>query len=135
MGTISPLPPGLVSGETFTTRLGGIAIARSESPAVFWVRAEGIITPSLLREDLARAEIFAAAHTSGWVYVADVTAVQAAHPMNVLELRRIPSLAHLQRYVVVTSSRIQRWLIRGGRRFVKPDAIVATVDEAWALCT
>ena len=46
-------PGGLVVGETFSTRRGEITIARSESPAVFWAAAHGIITPPLLREDLA----------------------------------------------------------------------------------
>ncbi len=124
----------LVWGETFTTKLGQITLARCESPAVFWVRAEGIITPPLLREDLARAEVFAREHEAGWSYVVDVTRVRFAHPLNVLELRRIPKLEHLRRYVVVTPSRVQRWLIRSGRLFVSPDAIVDQVDEAWALC-
>ncbi|MDG2303668.1 MAG: hypothetical protein P8R42_03265 [Candidatus Binatia bacterium] len=128
------LPGGLLAGETFATKLGGITIARCEYPAVFWVQAEGAITPPLLREDLLRAEVFAAEHPHGWTYVADVTRVRVVHPMNVFELRRIPGLAHLTQYVIVTPCAVQRWLIRRGRRFVSPDALVDTSAEAWALC-
>ena len=131
---MTEIPSPLEVGETFSTKLGTITIARASSPAVFWVQASGIITPPLLREDLTRAEIFAAEHPEGWSYVADVTAVRVAHPANVLELRRIPTLPNLVRYVVVTPSRVQRWLMHRGRRFVSPDAIVSTVSEAWGLC-
>lgn len=129
----SAWPQGFDVGETFETKLGGIALARSETPAVFFVRAHGIITPPLLREDLARAEVFADEHPNGWSYVADATAVRFAHPMNVFELRRIPALPNLLRYVVVTPSTFQRWLIGRGRRFVSPDAIVSTIAEALEL--
>lgn len=127
-------PPGVISGETFSTKFGEIAIARAESPPVFWVRAHGVISPPLLREDLARAEAFATDHPGGWSYVAEVTDVRIAHPMNVLELRRIRTLRHLRQYIVVTSSRAQRLLIRAGRSFVRPDAIVDTTEDAWTLC-
>lgn len=127
------IPAGFELGETLDTKLGAIAIARRSDPAVFWVEARGIITPALLREDLARAERFGAENADGWSYVADVTAVRFAHPANVLELRRIPALPNLQRYVVVTPSRLQRLLIASGRRLVAPDAIVPTPEEALAL--
>lgn len=125
-------PPlgGFERGETLTAGLGELRIFRRRAPPAFWVEARGIITPDLLRQDLACAERFGVENPRGWSYVADATAVRMVHPANVLELRRIPALPNLRRYVVITRSRAQRLLIASGRWLVSPDAVVATTEEA-----
>ena len=110
-------------------RRGRLALLVRESPAALLVRAEGFVDPALLRADLAFAEEFGRAHPEGWDYVADTSAVRAAHPLNLLLLRRIGRLPYLRRYVVIAPSRAVRMLILASSLLVRPDVVLRSIED------
>jgi len=101
----------------------------SQDPAIFWIVAEGFITPSLIREELPIVESFGRDHSEGWDYVVDTTRVWFIHPYNPVLLRKIRTLPNNRSYIIIAPfmvrllGRLVTWLIR-------PTRIVRSVDEA-----
>ncbi|MCP3918108.1 MAG: hypothetical protein GY711_21375 [bacterium] len=127
------LPRGFAELARVERRLGSVVLGTREEPPVFWVAASGFVTPSLLREDLRRAEAFGRAHSWGWDYVADTTRVRAVHPANPLLLRRIHDLPFLRRYITVAPSWATRFAIVSMRAVVRCDVVARSTEQALEL--
>ncbi|MDA1264861.1 MAG: hypothetical protein O2816_07270 [Planctomycetota bacterium] len=122
----------LTEAEVVAGRFGRLRLLACDDPAVFWVEAHGFITPGLVRRDLEAAEAFGRRHPWGWTYVADTTGVKVVHPLNLLQLRRIPDLSHLAHYLVLAPRLPIRAAIRLARPIVRPERVFRARRELCA---
>ncbi len=125
-------PDGYRTLSEARRRFGSLTFATNHDPAVFWILARGIITPSLLREELTIVRAFGAEHPEGWDYVVDTTRVSVIHPLNVLILRSIHTLPNIRRYVIVASP-VVRALAGISATLIRPTSIVRSSREAQRL--
>ena len=117
---------------TIATRRGRMDISASDGPpAVLRVEARGYVGPTLIRQDLDHAAAFGRDHPEGWWYVVDPTAV-VPNPVNVIYLKAISRLPHVQGYLVVARRRPMRAMAGLLARLGGPDRVFASQADALA---
>ncbi|MGH9186496.1 MAG: hypothetical protein ACRD0U_11870 [Acidimicrobiales bacterium] len=109
--------------------LGRLRYETSEDPPAFVVRGAGAIGPALVRDDLARAQTFGAAHPAGWCYVADARWVVWPSPRIVRYVRRIRRLPNVRGYLLVARLPV-RLAVRPLRLVGGPHKAFRSLDRA-----
>lgn len=113
-------------------RLGRFDYEVCEDPPVFLVRASGADGPALVKDSLARAEVFGEAHPDGWCYITDTRRLVWGSLRNLPAIRHIRRLPNVRGYFVVARIPFS-FLLWPLRFFGGPEAVVRTPEDALKL--
>jgi hypothetical protein len=119
-------------GEPLSTRrigLGRFHYETTSAPRTFIVRVGGIDGRMLLKDSLAKAEAFGAAHPEGWVWITDLRRLIWTSPRSFLYVRRIRKLPGNRGYAVIARQPFRLLGAIAGRAF-GAERFVATPDQA-----
>lgn len=119
-------------GDPLATRqigLGRFHYETTSAPRTFIVRVSGIDGPMLLKDALAKAEVFGASHQEGWVWITDLRRLIWTSPRSFLYVRRIRKLPGNRGYAVIARQPFRLLGAIAGRAF-GAERFVATPDQA-----
>ena len=109
--------------------LGRFRYETTTSPCTFIVRVSGIDGPMLLKDSLARAEMFGEMHPDGWVWITDLRRLIWSSPRSFLYVRRIRKLPGNRGYAVIARQPFRLLGNIAGRAF-GAQRFVATPEKA-----
>lgn len=95
---------------------------------IFLARPHGIINPTLLETDLAKAKKFSQTVKGEWSYMTDTSDVWLVNPFNLMYLKEVKKLPKLKQIIIFAPGSVNRLLIRLASPIVQPDRIIK--DEA-----
>lgn len=93
------------------------------------LKPQGIINPTLLREDLKRAREFSEKVDGEWSYVTNTEDVKLVNPLNLFYLKEVKKLKKLKRIIIYAPGFVNRMLIRMASFIIQPDKIIKNRDE------
>ena len=92
-------------------------------------KPSGIINPTLLKTDLAKAKEFSSKVQGRWTYITNTENVKMVNPFNLMYLKEIKKLPKLKQIVIFVPGAVNRLLIRLASPIVQPDRIIKSRAE------
>ncbi len=103
---------------------GTLELFEDTDKNIFLAQPHGVINPSLLKEDLSHAKLFAQKINEPWFYVTNTEDVKLVNPFNLLYLKEVKKLQKLEKIVIFAPGFVNRMLIRLAAFIVRPDRIL-----------
>lgn len=108
---------------------GKLEVFEDLKKGMLLLRPHGIINPTLLKEDLARAREFSEKVKKSWSYVTNTEDVRLVNPLNMRYLKEVKKLKKLKQIVIFAPGSVNRLLLRLSSFIIRPDRIIKDKDE------